>query len=501
LSHPTEPSGGATLRRSLTTPKIVFIIVAAAAPLTAMVGTVPLAFVIGNGAGVPAAYAFAGLTLLCFSVGYAAMSRHVVNTGGFYTYMARGLGRPPAVAGGLIAVIAYNAATIGMVGALGYFAQLIAASHGLHLSWLVWSGLCVAVVAFLGYREIEISARLLSVLMASEIAILLLLDLAIGLDRGAAALPAASFSPDAALASGVGVAMMFGFMSFIGFESAALYGEETPNPRRSVPLATYASVMVLAIFYTITSWAAVGAIGADRVGPAAEQQLGDLFFTLSTQYLNETATTVMQVLLCTSFFAAVLAWHNATNRYMHVLGREGVLPPWTGGVHRRHGSPHRASVVQTIATVVVAAMFALAGLDPYVNLATSMLGLGTLGIIVLQGAAALSVLGFFRNRPDRHWWRTGLAPLLGLAGLTAAVVLLLANFALVTGTQSTVVNLLPWLLAVAAAGGVAYALGLRKARPERYARLAAPGPARGREPAETAVGAGHATAGLSGDRR
>src|SRR5262249_13547671 len=108
------------LGRTVSTPRIVVLVVAAAAPVAATVGTVPLAFALGDGAGVPAMFVFAGLTLLCFSVGYAAMSRRIVNAGGFYTYLARGLGRPPAVAGGLIAVIAYNAASIGLVGATGY---------------------------------------------------------------------------------------------------------------------------------------------------------------------------------------------------------------------------------------------------------------------------------------------------------------------------------------------------------------------------------------------
>lgn len=464
---------GVPLRRSLSTTKIVFLVVAAAAPLTAMVGTVPLGFAIGNGAGVPATFLFAGLTLLCFSVGYAAMSRLIVNTGGFYTYMARGLGRPPAVGGGLVAVIAYNTATIGLVGAFGYFAALIGAEHGLDLPWEVWSGGAIALTGFLGYREIDISARILSVLMAGEIAVLLALDVAILADRGGQALPGATFDPGVVFGGGLGVALMFAFMSFIGFESAALYGEETPNPRRSVPLATYASVTLIAVFYLLTSWLAVGGVGADRVTEVAGTELGDLFFNLTTQYLNGTATTVLEVLLCTSFLAAVLAMHSAANRYLYVLGREGVLPRWLGAVHPRHGAPHRASLVQVGVTALVCAVFALAGLDPYVNLATSMLGVGTFAIVLLQAAAALSVLAFFRGRADRHWWRTGLAPLLGLAGLVAGAVLLVLKFPVVTGTDSRLVNSLPWVTLAIAAAGCGYALWLRRSRPLRYAALAA----------------------------
>jgi amino acid transporter len=474
-----------SLRGSLTTPRIVFLVVAAAAPLAAMVGTVPLAFAIGNGAGVPATFVLAGLTLLCFSVGYAAMSRRIVNTGGFYTYMAHGLGKPPAVAGGLVAVVSYNALAIGLVGAFGYFVQLIAQSHGLTAPWWVWSGLGLILLAYFGYRQIDISAKTLSIVMLAEIGILTALAIAIVVRRGADAFPAASFDPRTVAAPGIGVALMFALISFVGFESAALYGEESRDPRRSVPRATYASIALIAVFYTLVSWVVVGAIGVGNLAPTAQSQLGDLFFRLSDDFLGAAATVVMQILLCTSLFGSMLALHNGANRYMYVLGRERVLTAWLGGVN--HGTPHRASLTQIAVSAVTVVIFALAGLDPYVNLATSMLGLGTLGVVALQCAAALSVIGFFRGRSGAHWWRTGLAPLLGFVGLAMAGVLLVLNFSVVTGTTSTLVNLLPWSLMLAAAGGIGYALWMRHAHPERYAHLAIAPERAETEPAESRI--------------
>ena len=460
------------LQRTLATPKIVFLIVAAAAPLGAMVAVVPLAFSIGNGPGVPAMFVFAGLTLLCFSVGYAAMGRRIVNAGGFYTYISCGLGKPVAVAGGFVAIVAYNAITIGVLGAFGYFAQSIAQSHGLNLPWELWAGAGALAMAFLGYRQVDLSARVLAFLLLGETGVLLALDLTIIVHNGAVALPTVSFSPGFALGNGAGVAMMFAFASFTGFESAALYGEEARNPERSVPLATYIAVVIIASFYAFTSWAAVGGVGAGQVRAVASQQLGDLFFRLSSRYMGSAATDVMQTLLCTSLFAAALALHNAANRYVYVLGRERVLPRWFGAIHRKHSSPHRASLVQAAISVAAVAAFAVGGLDPYTGLASSMLGLGTLGIILLQGSAAVSVVAYFRNHPDRHWWRTILAPLLGAAGLITAVVLLCLNYSLLTGTDAAVVNHMPQLYVFLAIAGIAYAYWIRSARPARYTDLA-----------------------------
>ncbi|MFF2012658.1 APC family permease [Streptomyces sp. NPDC058195] len=467
-----KPSDGGRLALTLTTPKIVFLIIAAAAPLAAMVGTVPLAFALGNGPGVPAMFVFAGLTLMCFCVGYAAISRRVVNTGGFYTYISCGLGRPPAVAGGLIATVAYNTASVGLLGSFAYFTKLAAASHGLDLPWEIWAAAGLLLVAVLGYRRIDLSVRVLGVAMCCEVAILLVLAAAVLIRHGGDALPGTSFTPHTLSNPGIGVTMMFAFISFIGIESAALYGEEARNPERSVSRATYIAISLIALFYGFMSWIAVGAVGPGHIRSVAGTQLGDLFFHLSDDYLTSALTTVMQILLCLSLFASWLALHNAANRYMFVLGREQILPGALGQVHARHASPHRASLTQSVFSLAVAAVFAIAGLDPYLGLTTSMLGIGTLGIVFLQAVACLSVIGYFRRRPGRHWWRTTLAPGLGFAGLVFATYLVVSNFATMTGTDNPVVAALPWLILAMAGLGVGYALWLRSARPGRYAGLA-----------------------------
>jgi amino acid transporter len=468
LSAPHEPALRAA---GLTTSKIVFLVIAAAAPLAAMVGTVPLAFAIGTGAGFPVMFVFTGLTLLCFSVGYAAMSRRIVDAGGFYTYLAAGLGRSVAVAGGFVAVIAYTSMSIGLAAAFGYFAHLIGSAHGLSLPWQVWTGIAVVATGALAWRRIDLNARVLSVLMIVEIGILAVFDAAVLVQEGGSALPTVVFHPHTVFSGAVGVSLMFAFISYIGFESAALYGEEATNPRRSVPVATYVSVIVITVFYGLTSWIAVGAVGAEHVRERATSELGNLFFTLSDQYLSANATTLLQILLCTSLFAALLALHNAGNRYLFALGRDRVIPSWFGVVNPRHGSMNRASAVQSVVTVVVVAAAALSGLNPYTGLAVALLGLGTLGIIVLQAGAALAVPAFFRSREGRHWWRTGLAPVLGLIGLTTAAVLLVANFDVMTGSSSTVINALPWLLVVAASAGLVRAGWMRANRPQAWRGL------------------------------
>jgi amino acid transporter len=329
-------------------------------------------------------------------------------------------------------------------------------------------------MAALGYRSVELSAKVLAVLMAAEIGILTVFDLGVVVHRGGAALPATSFAPGTVFSGAVGLALMFGFTSFLGFESAALYGEETVDPRRSIPRAIYVAVLLIGGFYVLTSWTVVGAVGPDAVGPTARAELGNLLFTLNTRYVTAWVTDVMAVFLCTSVFASMLALHNAATRYMFALGRERLLPRGLGRLHPRRHAPSAASLTQSALTVAVVGAFAAAGLDPYLNLGTSMIGVGTLGVVALQAAAAVAVVAFFRRRGDRRWWRTAVAPGLGAAGLIAATVLVIDQFGTLVGTDNPLVRQLPGLLAAAVAGGVGVALWLRRSRPQVYTDLAPP---------------------------
>jgi amino acid transporter len=457
---------------ALSTAAIVFLVLAAVTPMAAVVGVVPLGVLLGDGAGFPGAYVIAGAVLLLFAVGYAAMSHEVTNAGAFYAYVARGIGRPAGAAAAGVAVIAYNAIMISVVGGFGYFAHAIIADElGITLPWEAWVAILLAVVAVLGNRHVDISAKVLGVALVCEMLILLILDVAILADRGLSAFSLHSFAPSTVFSGAPGVALLYAFYTFIGFEATALFGEEARDAKRSIPRATFIAVAVIAVFYTLTSWALVAGYGSSGVAAAAAKDPGNFVFAASSRFVGAASTHAMHLLIVTSLFAAVLALHNATSRYLFALGREGLLARALGRTHPRHRSPYIASRAQIAIAAVVVAGFAIGGADPYLLLGTSMGGLGTLGIVALQAAAAAAVIGYFRRRRDPRIWTTVIAPFAGAAGLVTACVLIVHNYSALTGRHSGIVNQLPWLLLAAAVAGVAYAVWLRSARPEVYAAI------------------------------
>lgn len=158
---------------------VTFMVISAAAPLTGVAGAMPIAFLLGNGAGIPATFVFVTLVMLAFAVGYVAMSRHVTNAGAFYAYAARGLGGRTAGAIAIVALVAYNAMQFGLIGLLGGIAAGVFGEHGLVLPWWGWSLIAIALVGILGYRQVDLSAKVLVFVVALEYLVVLVVDFAI----------------------------------------------------------------------------------------------------------------------------------------------------------------------------------------------------------------------------------------------------------------------------------------------------------------------------------
>lgn len=468
---PEAPGDGRLARGSLSAPHIVFMVIAAAAPMAVIVAIVPIAFALGNGPGTPGMFLLAAVTLALFSVGYTRAIPHVRNAGAFYAYITRGLGRPPGLVAAYVAMVCYTALSAATCGALAFFADDTADRLlGIDVGWQIWAAVAIALVAALGLRRITLTARVLGVALLLEVAVLLVLDAAILLDRGPGAFSLEVFAPGNVFGGVVGVAVIYAFSSFLGFEGTAIYAEEAAEPRRTIPRATYAAVAVVGVFYVLTTWALLAGAGVDEAAGIAAQDPGGFVFALSDRFVGSASTDVLNVLIVTSSFAAVLAFHNAAARYFYALARDGFLPAPLARTHPRWHSPYVAGMVHVTVLALIVAGFAIAGLDPLTNLSTAMTGFGAVGLMSLLAITSLAVLAFFWRRGERGWAVT-VAPALATAGLTAATVLALVNYPSLTGSTSDVINNLPWLHLVVIAAGIGVALWMRANRPRRYAAM------------------------------
>ncbi|MCA8030990.1 APC family permease [Burkholderia cepacia] len=469
-----DDAGAVSKPRELGLWQIVFLVISAAAPLTGMLGAVPPAISLGNGAGIPGAFVIAGAVLLVFSVGFASMSRHIVRAGAFYGYITAGFGRPLGMAGALVALLSYTSIQIGLYGLIGFFCTVVLGPL-LHIAlpWYAYSLACIAIVQFTGVRGIDLNSRLLGLFMCLEMGILLVLSVAIVLHHGGGdGLTLAPFSPRHVFSGHLGIAVMFALASFIGFEATAIYGKECRDPMVTVPRATYISVGMILVFFAFVTWAIVCAYGVEDVASAAAKQPGEFWFIQSTRHLGTGMTTVMSLLLLSSIFASLLAFHNTIARYIHALSGEGILPGALHRVHPVYGSPYLASYLQTVTILVPIGLFVAKGSDPMDVIFSWTAALGTIGIVVLQAMTSFAVAAFFRaTRKDTRLWHSLLAPLVGGCGLVWIAVILVGNLDALSGSDNPVVHSFPWIVLAVAILGVAIGLVLRRTRPDIYARF------------------------------
>ncbi|MFE7213929.1 APC family permease [Streptomyces sp. NPDC057611] len=458
-----DTSTAATLKpNALGVLGILFFVLSAQAPLTGIAGAAPISVAIGNGAGTPAAYVLAGAMILLFSVGFVAMGRHVVDAGAFYTYIGTGLGRTAGAGSAGLALFSYCVIQAAMYGLYGSIVSGLVAHHtGLDLPWWVWALATMAVVKVLGAAGIEMGARVLAVFVTAEFSILLVFGL-VTLFKGGGPEGLGmtdSFSPSAALQGAPGVAVMFAVASMFGFEATAIYGEEARNPSRTVPRATYLSVLVVTGFFALTSWMLISAYGASKASAAAGEALasgdstGFVFAPIAAEF-GGWVNQVLPILLATSLFAGILTFHNSANRYLFSLGRDGLLPPGLCRLNSRH-APAAAGWVQTVVAVALVVPFALTGKDPVLTLFSWFSGVAVLAMMLLYLLTSVSVVVFFRReRLDRRVWNTLVAPVLGVLGLAGAIWLILANFTTLiggsTGTAVCLTLLVPVVLALGA---------------------------------------------------
>jgi amino acid transporter len=441
-----DASTAATLKpNALGVLGILFFVLSAQAPLTGIAGAAPISVAIGNGSGTPAAYVLAGAVILLFSVGFVAMGRHVVDAGAFYTYIGKGLGRTAGAGSAGVALFAYctiQAAMYGLYGAI--VSGLVADRLGLDVPWWAWELVTMAVVQALGAAGIELGAKVLAVFVLAEFSILLLFGLVTlfkgGGPEGMGA--ADSFSASAALQGAPGVAVMFALASMFGFEATAIYGEEAREPKKTVPRATYLSVVVVTGFFALTSWMLISAYGASKAAGAAGKALesgdssGFVFAPIAAEF-GGWVNDVLPVLLATSLFAGILTFHNSANRYLFSLGREGLLPHRLCALNARH-SPWIAGCVQTAVAVALVVPFALAGKDPVLTLFSWFSGLAVLAMMLLYLLTSVSVVVFFRReRQDARPWNTLIAPTLAALGLAGAIWLILDNFTTLIGGEAS----------------------------------------------------------------
>ncbi|TDB71850.1 APC family permease [Micromonospora sp. KC721] len=474
LQRPSNVSD-ALARGRLGVPSVIFFVLSAAAPLTVVAGVVTTGYAVTGVTGIPLAFLVVAAVLALFSVGYVAMARRVENAGAFYAYVSHGLGRPAGVGAAWAALVAYNALQVGLYGAIGAAsAPVFGTLFGVEPHWALVALAAWAVVAALGLLRVDVNGLVLAVLLIAEILVIVVFDLGQLGNPAGGAVSLDALTPANLLVPGLGAALVLATTGFVGFESAVVFSEESKDPKRTVPLATYLSIAIIAGVYALSSWTMTVATGPENIAQQAGEQSVGLIFNLAGTHLGGTVVTIGQALFMTSVLAAMISFHNTTARYAFALGRERVLPAAFGRTSPRTGSPRVASLAQSLLGLVVILLYALNGWDPVLQLFYWAGTGGGFGVLLLIAATSIAVIAFFtRHASTENLWRRLVAPGLAAVALVAIIVVAVDNFAILLGVapDSPLRWGVPAVYPVTALLGVLWGLVLRRARPDVYARI------------------------------
>ncbi|WP_125130017.1 APC family permease [Microbacterium sp. 10M-3C3] len=477
----TTPSSGTRegstdlLKGSIRFLTIVLMVTAAAAPLVVVSTYIPISYGFGSGFATSLTYVAATLILLVFSVGFAQMAKRITAAGAFYNFTAQGLGKPVGLGAGWTVMAAYSMIVPAISGGFGYFTALMLQNYlGWSIPWWVCSIAGVAIMWLISYFKVTVAGRVLGIALTLEILVVFVVATSIVVQGGAQGQMPQVFNPVGFLAApAIGIGFFFAFWSWIGFETTAIYGEETTDPKKAVPRATYIAVITLGVFYSYVAYAGIVGFGDDTV-TQAQNLVGDYFFALTDMYTWHFMRVLLDFLVITSFFACAFAFHNNASRYLFSMGRDHILPRSLGRTHPTHKSPYVANGVQALVAIVVISLFALAGADPLLQLGSWLPIFCTAGVVFVQFLVSLAVIAYF-NRVGRsgagELWKTLVAPLVGALAQAVVLILLIVYIPFLAGDSVLVVNLIPIYVLAIAAGGTGYAFYLRKRRPERYARI------------------------------
>lgn len=479
VDTPTDaPAPPVGLRGRMGTVQLVLTVLAFSAPLTVVIAWIPF-LIIYNGVGAPTSFIVASLLLLVFAVGFTTMTRYIPNPGAFYAYITAGLGRIPGLGAGFLAIYAYLLLMLAGSAYAGFSATGLVSDvlGGPHIAWYWYSLAVLAAIAVLGYLNVELSAKVLSVVMTLEILIIVAFNGAVFADGGPEGRSLEPFTWNAFTSGSVGLGLLFAVVSFLGFEGTAVYREETKDPARTVPRATFAAVVFMGLLYGAAAWLLIVSLGASGAVAAVESDPGGVYFASLTTYVGRFATDAATVLIVTSWFACVLSMHNVLTRYTFSLGTDGVFPRLLGRAHTRHGSPHVASITVSVVVFAVALVFVLAGADPVVMYG-QLAGASGFAIVTLLLITSLAVLAYFHRRRstepgsvDASLWRTLIAPAVATMGLGVVLYLALTNFPMMIGgstSRAVLLQVLNWGVLLA---GIGVAVLYRKRRPDVYLRI------------------------------
>ena len=390
--------------------------------VTHMAPAVSLVFVILIAAGIagptlPIVIIIALVAMLPVASSIGQLAREIPSAGGLYGYVTVGLG--PAwgfFTGWLLLAIETLVAPVILLLAAVELRDFFNTEFGINVSWVAWVFLVAAILLAVTFRDVKMSMGVSMALGVIELALFAVFSIWIIVSVKSGNTIQA-FNPAHAPGSAVngtfkGVA--FATLALLGYESAAPFGEEAKDPRRTIPRALIWSVVVIGGWYVLTSYAWIVGIGFQDFTNSVLNDPNPLH-SLGTKFWGA-GWVLLFFALINGVIANGTAAVNTGSRVIYSMSRAGLLPNRLAALHPSFKTPHIAIVMQSAIGLALALIFG-AVWNPFVGLGIAGALIGVL-VLIMYIIACLTTVVYFRSRAKAHTvevsvWRHRILPVVG----------------------------------------------------------------------------------------
>jgi amino acid transporter len=338
--------------------------VAAIAPVTSPVLTIPLVFALaGNGTWVAYVFGTVQITLIALLIG--ALGRRSASPGSLYSYATDSL--PAAVAGvaAWALVLGYIATGSSIVGGFVQYSNILLKTFAGHtITPDLLALVSVAVAATMAYRDVELSARAMLWLQGASAACVVVV-LAMVLWKNGLHLDWPQLRLQGSSLSGIRLGLVLAIFSFVGFESATALGHEAREPLRTIPRAVLQCAVGAGVFFGLAAYTEV--LGFRKAGLALDKTDAPMH-VLASQVAAPVLGLIIDAGAMISMFACVLACITAAARIFLLMAHNRLVPLSWSRTHPRNETPHVAVLISAVAIglpTVVLLTLGYAGTDIY----------------------------------------------------------------------------------------------------------------------------------------
>jgi amino acid transporter len=469
-SHAKSPGSDGLRRGVLGTPDAIAQSLALLA-LTFAVTAAPAGAALNAGGAVPLAYLIAGAGSLCLASVIVRFTRRIAHAGGLYTYTVRGLGPQIGFLAGWMYAIAFAlGVSFVLIISADFLSVVLAAHASVHLGWFPLYCIMLALMLVIALADVRVSMRVQLAVAVAGVLVVLVLGVAIVAKGGAAGLSARPFDPGQVPGGhGLALAVILAFTGFIGFEAAAVLGEEAARPRRVIPRAILGTVIAATIYFVFAAWTQAIGFGASPAGAARWAAAGPTALdVLATRYVGHGFATLVDIVVVVDAFVAALAGVNLTARTLFAMGRDGALPRGFAATTRRFRSPYAGILASVLLTLVLGATLGRHyGVSTYFALMATTGSLGILAVYILVAIAGGAYFWRIRRQPGQSW-----NVLLDVLLPAAAVAICgYTIYAAVVPRPPAPIGYSLWIALGCLAAGLVVMAGLELTRPDQVRRF------------------------------